>query len=142
MAARRSFHEDLGREATPEAGSIGSFALVMAVALPLLAWLLPGGWWSILLLAAALIIALLWWLVPRWLVPLNRAWFRFGLLLGRVVTPLVMGVVFFGVVTPIGLIRRVLAKDSLGLDADSSADSYWIPRDPPGPEPEHIRRQF
>lgn len=142
MAARRSFHEDIGREVTPEPGSIGGFALVMIVALPLLAWLLPGGWWSGLLLAAAILIALLWLLVPGWLVPLNRAWFRFGLLLGRIVTPLVMGVVFFGVVTPIGLIRRALGNDSLRLDADRNADSYWIRRDPPGPEPEHIRRQF
>ena len=141
MAARRSFHEDLGREVGPEPGSLGSFALVMAVALPLVAWFLPRGWWSAVLLVSAVTIPLLWRLAPRLLIPLNRSWFRLGLLLGRIVTPLLMGVVFFGVVTPIGLIRRMLGKDSLRLGTDKDADSYWIPRDPPGPDPEHIRRQ-
>ena len=79
---------------------------------------------------------------PAWLAPLNRVWFKFGLLLQRVVNPLVMAVIYFAVVTPTGLIMRALGKDPLHLRYDPDARSYWIPRDPPGPERESMKNQF
>tara|TARA_B100001057_G_scaffold215366_1_gene215613 strand:- start:151 stop:534 length:384 start_codon:yes stop_codon:yes gene_type:complete len=59
------------------------------------------------------------------LTPLNRLWFKFGLLLGKFISPLIMGIIFFVVVTPIGIIMRLLKKDLLNLRYNKK-DSYWI----------------
>ena len=67
--------------------------------------------------------------------PLNRLWLKFGLLLHKVVNPIVMALVFFGTVLPTGLIMRVLGKDLLRLKRQPDANSYWIERRPPGPAP-------
>ena len=61
------------------------------------------------------------------LTPLNLLWLKFGILLGRVVSPIIMGLVFFGVVTPTGLIMKILKKDLLKLKR-SEKKSYWIER--------------
>lgn len=79
---------------------------------------------------------------PAILAPLNRAWFRLGMLLARLIQPLVVGAVFFLVVTPIGLLLRALGKDVLRMRYDPAAESYWIKRDPPGPAPNTMDRQF
>ena len=57
--------------------------------------------------------------------PLNKLWFKFGIFLGKVISPLIMGIIFFLVVTPIGLIMRLLGKDLLNLKY-SDTKSYWI----------------
>jgi len=67
---------------------------------------------------------------------------RFGLLLHRIVNPLVMALLFFLVVTPIALLMRLFGKRPLQLDSEADAESYWIPRDPPGPDPETMKQQF
>lgn len=77
-----------------------------------------------------------------WLAPLNRLWFRFGLLLQRIAHPVVLAIIYFAVVTPTGLVLRALGKDPLRLRRDPDAATYWIRRDPPGPEPESMTRQF
>jgi hypothetical protein len=89
----------------------------------------------VLFLAAAL-------LYPAVLNPLNRAWLKFGLLLHRLVSPFVMGLVFFGTVLPTGLIMRAMGKDLLRLKPQPDAESYWIVRQPPGPAPETMKDQF
>ena len=61
----------------------------------------------------------------RLLTPLNKLWFKFGILLGNIISPIIMGIVFFLVVTPTGLIMRFFRKDILKLKKNSS-DSYWI----------------
>ena len=58
--------------------------------------------------------------------PLNKIWFNFGKLLGKIISPLIMGVIFFLVVTPIGLIMRALGKDILSLKYNEKSKSYWI----------------
>jgi len=63
------------------------------------------------------------------LTPLNKLWFKFGMLLGAVVSPIVMGVVFFIVVTPIGLFMRMINKDLLRKKFNKKVKSYWINRD-------------
>ena len=62
------------------------------------------------------------------LTPLNKLWFKFGILLGNIISPIVMGIVFFLVVTPTGLIMRFFRKDILKLKKNSR-DSYWINKD-------------
>ena len=64
------------------------------------------------------------------LTPLNRLWFKFGLLLGKIISPLVMGIIFFVVVTPIGIIMRLLKKDLLNLKYNKK-ESYWIEKSGP-----------
>jgi len=62
------------------------------------------------------------------LTPLNKLWFKFGILLGNIIAPIVMGIVFFLVVTPMGLIMRLFRKDILNLKKNSN-NSYWINKD-------------
>jgi len=66
----------------------------------------------------------------KFLTPLNKLWFRFGLLLGKIISPLVMGIIFFIVVTPIGLIMRLLQKDLLKLRYNDNK-SYWVEKTGP-----------
>jgi hypothetical protein len=125
-------------------GSDRNFGLVMAGvaavlgSLPLLRGA-PPHWW---LLAVAIALALLGLVAPRVLFPLNYVWFRFGLLLHRVISPIVIGAVFFLCVTPIGVIMRWLGKDVLSLRRRADLPSYWIVRDPPGPAPGSMTDQF
>ena len=64
------------------------------------------------------------------LTPLNKLWFKFGIFLGKIVSPLIMGIIFFLVVTPIGLIMRLLGKDVLNLKYNKN-QSYWIEKNSP-----------
>jgi hypothetical protein len=137
-------HEVFSREETAVAGSDRTFGLVMAgvlAALSLLNAWRGGTWWpwssalAALLLAAALV-------RPALLNPLNRAWLQFGLLLHKIVSPLVMALIFYGAVWPTGLVMRMLGKDLLRLKRQPDAASYWIERQPPGPLPETMKDQF
>tara|TARA_B100000900_G_C20142534_1_gene538542 strand:+ start:179 stop:547 length:369 start_codon:yes stop_codon:yes gene_type:complete len=83
--------------------------------------------WSLII---SIIFLLLGLLNSKILTPLNRLWFKFGILLGRVISPLIMGLIFFLVVTPIGLIMRMLGKDLLNLKFDNNR-SYWIKKKGP-----------
>tara|TARA_B100000674_G_scaffold473354_1_gene464169 strand:+ start:669 stop:1055 length:387 start_codon:yes stop_codon:yes gene_type:complete len=83
--------------------------------------------WSIVISVIFLILGLL---NSKILSPLNKLWFRFGIILGRVVSPLVMGFVFFLVVTPIGLFMRIIGRDLLNLKF-SKKNSYWLDKDGP-----------
>jgi hypothetical protein len=79
---------------------------------------------------------------PGLLAPLNRLWLKIGLLLHRVVTPVIMGLLFYLVITPMGLIMRLRGTDFLRLRRDPRARSYWIERTPPGPPPGSMKNQF
>ena len=103
-------------------------------------WKLHSDVWSAWALLAALF-ALAAILVPDWLKPLNLAWAYLGLLLGKIVSPLVLGLIFLVLITPVGLITRALGRDPLRMKPIATA-SYWIPRDPAGPSPESFKNQF
>jgi hypothetical protein len=79
--------------------------------------------WSIILSLLFLIITII---KPNLFTYLNRLWIKFGILLGKIISPIVMGLVFFFVITPIGVLVRILKKDVLGLKRGAS--SYWINR--------------
>tara|TARA_Y100000591_G_scaffold173235_1_gene149651 strand:+ start:642 stop:1025 length:384 start_codon:yes stop_codon:yes gene_type:complete len=72
------------------------------------------------------------------LTPLNRLWFKFGIFLGKIISPIIMGIIFFLVVTPIGFIMRALGKDLINLKFNNSK-SYWIEKT--GPKSK-MRNQF
>ena len=81
--------------------------------------------WSLIISLVFLILGLV---KSKFLSPLNRLWFKFGLLLGKIFSPLVMGTIFFVVVTPIGLLMRLFNKDLLNLKLNKKK-SYWIKKD-------------
>lgn len=116
------------------------FAALFAIigVLPLAAGKAIHGW----SLGLALLFLVLAILRPAILAPLNRAWMKFGLLLHRVVSPLVLGIMFFLVMTPTGLLMRLFGKDPLRLKFNATEDSYWIDRSPPGPPSESLKDQF
>jgi hypothetical protein len=74
--------------------------------------------------------------------PLNVLWFRFGLLLGRIVNPLVMSIIYTVVILPCGLVVRLLGKDLLRLRLEKNTSSYWVKRAPPGPEPHSLEDEY
>ena len=137
-------HESYERQEDVQGGSNRSFGLVFAVffaivgLVPLISGRGVRGW---ALGVAALFLALAL-IYPALLAPLARLWMKFGLLLHRIVSPIALGIMFFLVITPMGLLMRLFGKDPLRLRFDRSADSYWIPRDPPGPSPESFKDQF
>ncbi len=95
-------------------------------------------WWTFAVAAAILAIALV---RPVLLAPANRLWLKFGLLLNRIVTPVVMALIFFGVLTPFAIVMRLAGKDPMRRRFDAAAPSYWIAREP-GPAPETMKNQF
>ena len=108
-----------------------SFGLVFFVVFLIVAlWPLKSGEdiriWS---LALSIIFFSLGILNSKLLTPLNKIWFKFGILLGSIVSPIVMGIVFFLVVTPTSIIMRLLGKDLLKTNKIKSASTYWIKRD-------------
>jgi hypothetical protein len=80
--------------------------------------------WSII---AAFIFLILGILDSKYLTPLNRFWMKFGLFLGKIISPIVMGIVFFLVVTPIGIIMKIFRKDLLNIRYNKN-QSYWVYR--------------
>ena len=139
-----NWHESLNGEG-PGAGSsdrafgllFGALAGAMAV---LAVWKgRPSafGWGAVAVLFVA---AALW--APPLLGPLNRAWRRVALLLSKVTTPIVMGLMFFVVLTPVGAIMRLTGKDPLRLRFDSAAPSYWLPRSSQGERQTSMDKQF
>ena len=141
---KQATHEVFARDEKIVAGSDRNFGFVMAGALALLTafslwhagqlWPWTGGMAAMFLVAAML--------RPAILNPLNRLWLKFGLLLHHLVNPVIMGLLFFGTVLPTGLVMRALGNDLLRLKRQPDADSYWIPRAPPGPAPETMKDQF
>ena len=83
--------------------------------------------WSLIISIAFLILGLL---NSKILFPLNKIWFKFGILLGKIISPLIMGLIFFVVVTPIGLLMRLFNKDLINLKFNKSK-SYWIEKKEP-----------
>ena len=139
-----ALHEDLRRTADVKAGSERSFGIVFAAVFAAIGlWPLAGDggvhWWALVVAALILAAALV---APRVLEPANRLWFRFGRLLHGIVTPLILGLIFFSTVTPTALLMRLTGKDPLALRFEPGKPSYWIRREPPGPAPDTMKNQF
>jgi len=94
------------------------------------------------LLAAAALMALVTLTRETWLTPLNRAWMAFGALLNKIVSPVVLGVIYFGVFTPTGMVMRLFGRDAMCRAWDAKASTYWVTRDPPGPRDDSFRDMF
>ena len=136
--------ENLRREEKLDGSSDRGFGLVFAIAFAAIGlWPLFMGnavrSWS---LATATVFLILAVGCPSSLKKLNKAWMRVGLLLNHIVSPIALGIIFFSTVLPIGLLMRLMGKDVLRLKFDSKAETYWIDRTPPGPDPKTMNNQF
>ena len=144
MAKIQSMHENFHNRNEVKVGSERSFGITFAAifliigSFPLISGESPGGW----ALCIGVIFLIAAFALPAALRPLNIVWFRFGMLLHKIVSPLVMVFLFFITVAPIGLIMRLRGKDLLNLRFDPDASSYWIERRASELEPETMRRQF
>src|SRR5579884_1917846 len=132
-----SAHEDLSRAHEIKGASERTFGFTFAVFFALLgaAPLVrhhPVRIWALGVAAVFVAVTLI---QASWLRPLNRTWIWIGAMMNRVVSPVISGLVFYIAVTPIALWMRMRGKDVLSLRRDPEAASYWIERDPPGPEP-------
>lgn len=145
MSPTASLHEDLSRDEQPVArGSDRAFGFVFAV---VFAIVVAIGWWqsrhirswAVALSAAFLLVALV---RPSLLAPLNAVWARFGMLLHRVTSPIVLGLMYGVAIVPVGLLMRLRGHDPLRRRFDPSLASYWIERSPPGPPPASMTNQF
>ena len=84
--------------------------------------------WSVIISLIFLVLGLM---NSKMLTPLNKLWFKFGLILGALIAPIVMGLIFFLVVTPFGLVLKLFGKDLLNKKYKSKKNTYWIKRDNP-----------
>jgi len=144
MAEKPATHESFTRDEEIKGSSDRGFGIVFVVVFLLIGlWPLTGEngprIWSLSVAGLLLLIILI---RPGLLAPLNRLWMKFGLLLHKIVNPIIMGLIFFLTVLPTGLVMRALGKDLLNQRLDKDAKSYWIDRKPPGPDPDTMINQF
>ena len=93
-------------------------------------------------LALAAATALVTLVRSQWLAPLKRAWMKFGELMHHVVSPVMMGLIFFVVFTPVAIAMRAFGRDTMKRRFEPQRPSYWEPRDPPGPADNSFRDMF
>jgi hypothetical protein len=116
------------------------FAAVFAL---LGAYFLNENWYivAIVTFAIASILIAITCISPLKLIYLNRMWFKLGILLGKIISPIVLGIIFFIILTPISLITRMFGRDELKIKK-ISAKSYWVNRLPPGPDSDSFKNNF
>ena len=114
-------------------GSNRSFGIVFFIVFALIAIypLINQGEVRIWSLIISFLFLFLGLLNSKILTPINKLWFKFGLFLGKIISPIIMGLIFFLVVTPIGLLMRLFGKDVLNLKLNKKKSSYWIEKTGP-----------
>jgi hypothetical protein len=142
--AQAGLHETFDREKEVTGSSDRGFGFVFAGFFALVAilrwWKEQGGagWFA----AAALAMLVIALIRPSLLTPFNRLWTKLAILLSKIMNPVIMGILFFLVVAPIGVLMRLFGKRPLALGFDAAAKSYWIERTPPAPLPGSMKNQF
>ena len=124
---------EIASHVSTEQSSEKSFGVVFSIVFLIVALypLINSAGLRIWALVVSIIFFLLAFLAPKILVLPNKLWFKFGLLIGSIVAPIVMAFVYFVTVLPTGLIMRILGKDLLKQKLDQNAKSYWIKRSEP-----------
>jgi hypothetical protein len=141
---RTGVHEDFSRLDSTGGSSDRSFGLVMAGFFALVALLplwrgRPYRLWALVVSGAFLVLALI---APTLLRPLNLLWTRLALLLSKITNPIITGLMFYILFTPVAFALRLIGKDPLRLKLPTNGGSYWIPRKPGEPAPESMQNQF
>jgi hypothetical protein len=116
------------------------FAAVFAAVATYAYW---RGWSAVILvtLVAAILFAAATLLFPQSLAPLNRLWYGLGMLLGKIISPIVLGLIFFMLITPVSLVTRLFGRDELKMKK-RNVESYWVDRSPPGPPSDSFKNQY
>ncbi|MEA3195200.1 MAG: hypothetical protein QOD26_3533 [Betaproteobacteria bacterium] len=105
------------------------FLLIGAVSYP---WMIP----------LAGVIAIITLTRAEWLSPAKRAWMKLGEILNKVVSPIVMGAIFFLIFAPVGIVMRLAGRDALSMRLDKTLPTYWVRRDPPGPADDSFKEPY
>ena len=95
--------------------------------------------WAYVFIALALLFFLITLVNDKLLLPLNKLWMRFGFLIGIIISPIVLGIIFFGVITPYGLIMRLLGRDELRLQK-TTTETNWVPRSQDMPQTDFTKQ--
>lgn len=132
--------------ATPQKPALPNRAFGLVLAAVLFTFGAVAGWWHHGRLGWPLGLGLLILVIavwrPAWLSPATRLWMGIGELLHRVGSPITLGLLYFGIITPLALALRLGRRDVLKLRFEPGSDSYWVGRDPPGPDIASLSRPF
>ena len=141
-------HEDFEEHVALRTASDRSFGLwvggiLAAIGVVRLLLHLPAvGVLAPLMIAVGLVLVALGLTAAHRLAPLNRAWTRLGLVMFKVVSPIVLFLLYATVFVPVGFLMRAKGHDPMRRRREPGAPSYWIPREPPGPAPETMINQY
>ena len=105
------------------------------------AFLKLWGEFAVFALITSTLFAIVAILTPQILSPLNRLWFSLGLLLGKIVSPIVLALIFFVLITPVSFVTRLFGRDELKMKK-RNVESYWVDRLPPGPPSASFKKQY
>jgi len=94
------------------------------------------------MMAVGAVLAIVTLTRAHWLAPIKHRWMKFGELLNKIVSPVVMAVIFFVVFTPVAFVMRLAGRDSLARRYEPASPSYWKRRDPPGPAEDSFKNLF
>jgi hypothetical protein len=137
-------HEDLSRQSAEDKSSERGLGITFAVILFIIGIVRlynAHDWWIACLSASAIFAFFAYfWVAP--LRPLNNLWHRFGLLLFHIINPIVMAIIFYLTIFPIGVLMRLFGKDPLKLILDRKAETYWQVRIPSETTPDNMKNQF
>jgi hypothetical protein len=144
MSEKSTTHESFYREEAIKGPSDRHFALTFsAIFFALSAYGVWKGWTgSMFLVVFAIAFCVAGIAAPQLVRPLNRAWLQLGLVMYRIVNPVVMGLMYFGMIVPMGMLLRLMGKDLLHKGIEPTSETYWVDRQPPGPSPESLKNQF
>jgi hypothetical protein len=140
-------HENYAGDQPTEAGSdrafgctVGAVLMVLGAAKAFMAGAVT--FFSFLIFAGGAVLLLFGIGAPSRLAALNRLWLQLGVVISKIVNPIVLALLFFLVISPMALVMRMAGRRPLRLAPDRAALSYWIAREPPEGEPSSMRRQF
>ena len=118
---------NIDKIALPSNSKFGTFLFIISFSAFIFFYYNNNSFWSYLFGVFGLVIFFITFLKSDILAPLNNLWFKFGLLLGTIVSPIVMGLIFFGFFTPIAIFMRLIGRDELRLECKNQS-TYWIKR--------------
>lgn len=121
-----------------------SFGIVFTIVFFIIALvpIMSGNNLSLVWLVISIIVAFITFIKPSLLSPFNKSWTRFGLLLHKIISPIILALMYFLVFTPIGIAMRVMNKRPLQLKLEPESDTYWILRVSKGPSADSIKNQY
>ena len=125
----------------PPNKKFGIFFSAIFVLIAVYAYFKFRGEFAILALTTSILFAIAAFLKPQILSPFNRLWISLGLLLGKIVSPIVLALIFFVLISPVSIVTRIFGRDELKIKK-RTVESYWVDRSPPGPPSASFKNQY